>query len=111
MTNDHQYSEAIFYLNHVNDILSFYKEEISEDTCTFIHDRATVTGQDVSEVTLWLVQQIANSVNRARSLLRGEKEKQCWERFIAGYAAFHFSSSRYRLTELTGSQYLAVNCF
>ena len=73
--------------------------------CNFIHDRARVTDKDVPDVILWLVDQIADAVNRTRDVLKGEKEKEYWERFISGYAAFHYFSVRYRLVELTGSKY------
>ena len=38
--------------------------------------------------------------------VEGEKERHTWERFIAGYVAFHFLSPRYRLKELTGREYI-----
>ena len=69
----------------------------------FVHDRAVVTGQTVCEVLSGLLQEVVTSVERARVLLKGAKEKETWEHFLAGYVAFHFYSPRYRLAELTGS--------
>ncbi len=71
-----------------------------------IHDRVSVTGKTVPEVLSDLLDEAVSSVERARVILQGEKEKETWERFIAGYVAFHFLSPRYRLKELTGSEYV-----
>ncbi|KAJ3559858.1 hypothetical protein NM688_g80 [Phlebia brevispora] len=96
--------DTMTYLNYANDILSFYKEELAGETGNFVHDRAKVTGKTIPTVLSELLQEVVESVNRARVLLQGEKEKEAWEQFIAGYVAFHFHSPRYRLVELTGSQ-------
>ena len=89
-----------------SDILSFYKEELAGEKTNFVHDRALVTGKSVSEVLSELLDEVVTAVERARVLLKGEKEKQVWERFIAGYVAYHFHSARYRLVELTGTDYI-----
>lgn len=89
-----------------SDILSFYKEELEGETSNVIHDRAMVTGKTLSEVLSDLLDESVTSVARARVILQGEKEKDTWERFIAGYVAFHFLSPRYRLKELTGRDYI-----
>lgn len=88
-------------------MLSFYKEELAGETANFVHDRAKVSGKTVAEVLSEVLEEVVGSVNRARVLLRGEKEKEAWERFITGYVAFHFYSPRYQLIELTGSEYTA----
>ncbi len=86
-------------------MLSFYKEELAGETANFVHDRAKVSGKNVAEVLSEVWQEVIGSVSRARALLQGDKEKETWERFIAGYVAFHFYSPRYQLVELTGSEY------
>ena len=93
-------------LSLLSDILSFYKEELAGERSNFVHDRAVVTGQTVSEVLSGLLEEVVASVERARVLLKGAKEKETWERFITGYVAFHFYSPRYRLIDLTGSEYI-----
>ena len=55
------------------------------------------------------LQDVVDAVDRARLLLKSDKEKQIWEGFIAGYVVFHFLSSRYRLLELTGNEYINPN--
>ncbi|PSR80103.1 hypothetical protein PHLCEN_2v6804 [Hermanssonia centrifuga] len=99
-------SDTMTYLNYANDILSFYKEELAGETGNFVHDQAIVTGYTVEKVLSDLLDEVVVSVNRARVLLKGEKERQTWEQFLAGYVAFHFFSPRYRLLDLTGSQYV-----
>ena len=87
-----------------SDIFSFYKEEIAHETANFIHERAAVTEKDVSVALLDVVNEAAATVHKAHVILTGEMEKQAWERFIAGYVAFHRRSPRYQLDELFGDQ-------
>ena len=85
---------------YFSDILSFYKEEMAGEKDTFVRDRANVTGKDVEAVLLDILDEVIGAVQRARDILQGDKEKQTWEKFLAGYVAFHFLSPRYKLTEL-----------
>lgn len=84
-----------------SDILSFYKEEIAGETNNFVHDRVRVTGKNTKAVLLDILDEAVNAVVRARMILKGGKEKETWERFLAGYVAFHFTSPRYQLATLT----------
>jgi hypothetical protein len=68
-----------------------------------VHDRARVTNKDIKAVLQDILDDVINAVARARLILQGEKEKETWERFLAGYVAFHFLSPRYKLEALTGS--------
>ena len=99
-------STTLALTSPASDILSFYKEELAHETTNFVHDQALVTGKSVSEVLSGLLQEVVTAVERARVLLKGDKEKETWEKFIAGYVAYHFYSSRYRLVELTGTEYI-----
>lgn len=83
-----------------SDILSFYKEEVAGEKHNFVHDRARVTGKDVQTVLLDILEEVIGAVQRARAILQGEREKEIWERFLAGYVAFHFLSPRYKLAQL-----------
>ncbi|GJE97337.1 terpenoid synthase-like protein [Phanerochaete sordida] len=93
--------EAMTYLDYANDILSFYKEEMAGERHNFVHDRARVTGKDVRDVLEDILNEVVGAVERGRDILQGEKERETWERFLAGYVAFHFLSPRYKLTQLT----------
>ena len=72
----------------------------------YVHDRATTTMKTVDAALLDVVGDVVAAVNRARVILQGEKERETWESFIRGYAHFHFASGRYRLFDLTGSEYI-----
>ncbi|GJE96486.1 hypothetical protein PsYK624_126830 [Phanerochaete sordida] len=91
--------DAIIFLIHGNDILSFYKEELGGDTKNFIHDRARVTGKDTHTVVRELLEDVVASVHSARAILEGE-EREAWERFMAGYISFHLVTPRYKLASL-----------
>ena len=43
---------------------------------------------------------VVASVERSRKILKGDKERQTWERFMAAYVSYHYMSPRYRLAEL-----------
>ncbi|KAI0692160.1 hypothetical protein BC835DRAFT_1416737 [Cytidiella melzeri] len=96
--------ETFIYLNYANDILSFYKEELAGERDNYVHDRALITKKNIETVLTELVNEVIASIERARSILKGEKEKETWERFLAGYASYHWMTPRYKLEELLGSE-------
>ncbi len=83
-----------------SDVLSFYKEELAGERDNYVHDRALVTGKSIATVLTDLVNEIVESIERARSILKGEKEREAWESLLSGYVAYHYSTRRYRLAEL-----------
>ncbi|EKM53549.1 uncharacterized protein PHACADRAFT_125351 [Phanerochaete carnosa HHB-10118-sp] len=93
--------ETMIYLDYASDILSFYKEEMAGERHNFVHDRAHVTGKDIKTVLSDILDEVVGAVERARNILQGGKERETWERFLAGYVAFHFLSPRYKLAQLT----------
>ncbi|KAI0343535.1 terpenoid synthase [Trametopsis cervina] len=98
--------ETMIFLNYANDILSFYKEELAGERDNYIHDRSRITKEGVPAVLKHVVQEVVASVDRAREILKGEKEKETWERFLAAYVAYHYMSPRYRLAELVAADSL-----
>ncbi|KAJ5647290.1 hypothetical protein N7490_003662 [Penicillium lividum] len=91
----------IRYMNFVNDILSFYKEELCLDRANFIHAHASESQTGVLES----LQQIADCSVRTfqdiRRILSGNPRLQkAAEQFLHGYLAFHLGQRRYRLIEL-----------
>ncbi|KAI0090570.1 isoprenoid synthase domain-containing protein [Irpex rosettiformis] len=92
--------ETFIWLNYSNDVLSFYKEELAGEKDNYVHDRALVTNKSISTVLTELVNELVESIERARSILKGEKEKEAWERLLAGYVAYHYTTPRYKLVEL-----------
>ncbi len=91
-----------------SDILSFYKEEVSGERGNYLHSRATVTQKDVNDVLKEVIREVVEAVERVRSVLNGDKEKEAWDNFVMGYAAFHYATSRYRLAEILSDD--AVLC-
>lgn len=89
-----------------SDILSFYKEEIAGEKTNLVHDLSDVLNKPIEEVLESLLDEVVQAVRRGREVLRGEQERATWERLLSGWVAFHFLSPRYRLAELTGSEYL-----
>lgn len=87
------------YLNHTNDILSFYREELVGETGNYIHDRAAVTGKSLADTLHEVVEETVNAAERVRRML-GEEAKDAWDQFTKGYIVFHTSNPRYRLREL-----------
>ena len=93
-------------LPFISHSLSFYKEELAGENNNFVHDRATVTKKNISSVLSDMLDELVASVHRARSILRSQKAKDTWEEFIEGYVAFHFLTSRYKLEELLGPEFV-----
>ncbi|KAI0396508.1 terpenoid synthase [Xylariaceae sp. FL0594] len=90
------------YIVFVNDIYSFYKEEIARDKDNYMYARAAyVEGESVYEVYQEVV---AESVAAHRRILEVLKDRPAYERawraHAIGYAAFHKNSSRYRLDDM-----------
>lgn len=66
-----------------------------------------MTRKDIPTVLSDMLDELVASVHRARVILQTQKAKDTWEEFIEGYVAFHFLTSRYRLEELLGPDFLA----
>ncbi|KAI0090557.1 isoprenoid synthase domain-containing protein [Irpex rosettiformis] len=91
--------EAMIYICHCNDILSFYKEQLAGEKDNYVNNRALVANKDVDAVLSDIIDEAMRSVDVVRSVLQGE-EKTAWEMFLRGYTASHYMTSRYRLAEL-----------
>ena len=83
-----------------SDVLSFYKEELAGEKDNYIHSRARVMGQSPYVVLKDLADEVVAIAEQGRSILKGEKEREVWNVFVKGYAAFHYLSPRYQLSEL-----------
>jgi hypothetical protein len=87
-----------------SDIFSFYKEEIAQETANFIHERAAVTEKSIYAVLFELVDESVMVTRNVRNVLVGDKERNAWERFAAGYLAFHKNTPRYCLTDILSDE-------
>ncbi|GJJ13629.1 hypothetical protein Clacol_007885 [Clathrus columnatus] len=88
-------------INRVNDILSFYKEELAGEDDNFVHMRAKLSGNgvvaalhEICEETLVLIDCITDTLSQTPEHLI------IFQEFMLRYIRFHTSTSRYRLKEL-----------
>ncbi|KAF8629915.1 hypothetical protein AX15_003193 [Amanita polypyramis BW_CC] len=89
------------FVEHTNDVLSFYKEELAGETSNYISMRAKINGTTKLEE---LKNTVADCVDAYQQIERLGHEYpsvcgplvSCWP----GYMRFHLSAPRYRLLEL-----------
>ncbi|OCH83893.1 terpenoid synthase [Obba rivulosa] len=98
--------DAMLYIDYVNDIMSFYKEESDDEEGTYLRDRARATGKTSSEALRGVIDEVVAAANRARKILGEGAARDAWESFMKGYVAFHTSSPRYRLHEIMDVHYI-----
>lgn len=88
-------------INLINDILSFYKEELAGEDDNFVHMRAKVTGVDVALALQSVCDETMQLIARISSTLSGTPEHLAtFQGFISRYIRFHTSTTRYKLDEL-----------
>ncbi|KAF8188986.1 isoprenoid synthase domain-containing protein [Pholiota molesta] len=93
--------EGARYINFVNDVMSFYKEELAHDALNHI----TVVARSSGISKMGVLEQVANDAVHAHEqvckILEADKEAyEVWQKFKDGFAAFHISSKRYLLDDL-----------
>ncbi|KXH33806.1 longiborneol synthase [Colletotrichum simmondsii] len=89
------------FINISNDVLSFYKEELSGDTRNYVHNRATCTGKPVLTVVAEVNRESIASARRVEKILKGRGiYEQSWNDSVRGYMAMHTTNPRYKLTDL-----------
>jgi len=91
--------DAMLCINYVNDILSFYKEELEGDYQNVVHGRATARRKDIVTELSDMVEEVIASLARCHDVLDG-KEREAWDQFMSGYLTFHYLAPRYRLQEI-----------
>ncbi|KAH9949259.1 hypothetical protein B0H21DRAFT_145454 [Amylocystis lapponica] len=94
------------YLHYVNDILSFYKEELAGETGNYIHDRATVSGSTAHETLREVIDETVAASCRVRDGLGEGEARDVWESFTRRYIGFHLICPRYRLQEIIEPHYI-----
>ncbi|RAK98743.1 terpenoid synthase [Aspergillus ibericus CBS 121593] len=102
------------FLGYVNDLLSFYKEELKEDDCPgFVQNYAKVHGSTSLQALRQLRHATIKEVRNIRSILADDAPTtERINQFIYGYIFYHLSAGRYRLAELNIPAALeAKGCF
>ncbi|OOF98703.1 hypothetical protein ASPCADRAFT_2138 [Aspergillus carbonarius ITEM 5010] len=92
----------MLFLGYVNDLLSFYKEELKEGDCPgFIQDYAMVHGATSLQALRQLRHETLEEVRKIRNILAGDPVlSERINQFIYGYIFYHLCAGRYRLDEL-----------
>lgn len=92
----------MLFLGYVNDLLSFYKEELNEeDSPRFIQSHAKVHGTTLLQSLFQLRIETVDEVRKIRSILSDDAIlTERIDQFIHGYIFYHLCSGRYRLDEL-----------
>jgi Trichodiene synthase (TRI5) len=104
--------EIMDYTNHVNDLLSFYKESIiSDERNNYIYQQAIAQRTSVHEVLWNLVREIMGYIdNINRTISTNPNLFRFVDAYIRGSIGFHIDVPRYRLSELDIPE-LAGKCF
>jgi len=98
--------DVMLYISYVNDILSFYKEELAGETANYIHERAFVTGKSVPDTLYDVIDDTVAALERARDILGEGQARAAFENFAAGYIRVHTGNPRYRLQDIVGGEYI-----
>ncbi|KZT73357.1 terpenoid synthase [Daedalea quercina L-15889] len=98
--------DTMLYVSKVNDVLSFYKEELAGEKDNYIHERAMATGRSTSMVLREVIDETVAAVRRVRYVLGDTDARAAWENFAAGYIRVHTDNPRYRLKDILGGEYL-----
>jgi hypothetical protein len=95
-------SSIMLFLGHVNDLLSFYKEECKAEDCPgFIRNHAKVYDLTSLQSLRQLRNEAIAEVRKVRSIFSDDTAMaERINKFIYGYIFYHLYSGRYRLDEL-----------
>ncbi|KIJ31184.1 hypothetical protein M422DRAFT_186288, partial [Sphaerobolus stellatus SS14] len=91
-----------YWLAVVNDVFSFYKEELLGENNTYVHTYAYFHKINKLEA----LSQVGQELTQCRKTIHGalahnQKALETWKNYEQGYIHFHlYSSDRYKLTEL-----------
>ncbi|KAF8149297.1 hypothetical protein K438DRAFT_1625090, partial [Mycena galopus ATCC 62051] len=89
------------YMCLVNDILSFYKEELAGETMTYVQIRSKATMKHPKQVLAEMVGEVAELHSRIPATLEEQPEAlAAWKALENGYISWHLSIERYKLSQL-----------
>ncbi|KAF9024115.1 terpenoid synthase, partial [Hymenopellis radicata] len=98
----HALPELMGILGGVNDVLSFYKEELTGDEKNLVSITARCLGVKKNVALRDLSKEVIQTDKNVRLLLEPDGVAlKAYNAFAEGYVAFHRSITRYRLNELT----------
>ncbi|KAJ8090460.1 hypothetical protein PM082_019058 [Marasmius tenuissimus] len=95
------------YINYMNDVLSFYKEELrmeEDNLASMLAKGSSITKYDAIQR---LADEVADVDTRVTKVLADHPSAlDIWQSFRKGYVYFHTSSVRYKLHEVFEADYL-----
>ncbi|KAK1220813.1 hypothetical protein PQX77_016384 [Marasmius sp. AFHP31] len=95
------------YINCMNDVLSFYKEELNMEDDNFASMLAKGSSITKYDAIQRLADDVADADKRILKVLADYPPAlESWQSFRKGYVHFHTSSPRYKLHEVFGSDYV-----
>ncbi|OJA14259.1 hypothetical protein AZE42_06866 [Rhizopogon vesiculosus] len=90
-----------FIINHTNDILSYYKEEIEGETANYLSLMAVSLALTKQEALHQLSEKTVQAYHNTLQILRPHTEAcDAFLSFFHGYFRFHAASRRYKLEEV-----------
>ncbi|KAJ3494392.1 hypothetical protein NLJ89_g10818 [Agrocybe chaxingu] len=97
------FPELTMYINCVNDVLSFYKEENAGETVNYVSIQAAFRGKPKLAILKDLADDVATCRDRISKILEVQEEevKAAFTAFAPGFITLHMSlNSRYHLNDL-----------
>ncbi|KNZ81002.1 Trichodiene synthase [Termitomyces sp. J132] len=94
--------EMNFWIAAINDILSFYKEELAGETANYIYNRARAQAMNPLDMFLTVRDELleaSENVTKALSV-SSPKALDAWKNFESGVIAWHLQQDRYKLNDL-----------
>jgi hypothetical protein len=93
--------DLLALINRVNDIFSFYKEELAGEDDNFVHMRAKTSGKDVIITLEDICDETIELVNNISATLATDTAAYlAFQGYLSGYIRFHLSTTRYCMKEL-----------
>ncbi|KIL58147.1 hypothetical protein M378DRAFT_339268 [Amanita muscaria Koide BX008] len=95
---------VIEFVQYVNDILSFYKEELVNESNNYISVKARSKGCTKLEALQMAADQAVKAYEESVAVLEHSPEAlEAFRQFARGYAHYHIACKRYKFPELWGS--------
>ncbi|KIY46191.1 terpenoid synthase, partial [Fistulina hepatica ATCC 64428] len=90
-----------YFLSGINDLFSFYKEELKGEEGNFVHMRARAEGKPPMQVAAELSEELLVARSTIHAALRPHPEAfKAWIDREKGYIAWHMFLPRYKLQEI-----------